>query len=131
MANFDFDFAELFEKQMEQLDVIDEIAPKMLESATPILQKNLTMELQSHTQTAQMVNSIKATKPKKGKTGWTSTVRPTGKDKKGVRNMEKLVYLQYGTSKQAATPVLEAVVNKSTIPVADALQETFNKEINK
>jgi HK97 gp10 family phage protein len=131
MAKFDFDFEELLAKQMEQLDVIDEIAPKMLESATPILEKNLKTALQPHKQTSEMVDSIKATKPKKGTKGWTSTVRPTGKDKKGVRNMEKLVYLQYGTSKQVATPVLEEVVNKSTNSVSEIMQEVFNREISK
>lgn len=131
MAKFDFDFEDLLAQQMAQLENIDEIAPKMLESATPVLEKSLKSALNTHRQTSEMINSIKATKPKKSVKGWTSTVRPTGKDKKGVRNMEKLVYLQYGTSKQTATPVMESVINQSIGLVSNAMQEIYNKEMEK
>ena len=53
-----------------------------------------------------MSRSIKPTKPKKNRWGHFIVIRPTGKDKKGVRNMEKLVYMEYGTSKQSPTPVI-------------------------
>ena len=131
MANFDFDFTGLLEAQIKQFDIIDEVAPKMLEKATPVLEKSLKSALQTHKQTSEMINSIKATKPHKGKLGWVSTVRPTGRDAKGTRNMEKLVYLQYGTSKQVATPVLESVVNSSTQSVEDIMQQVFNEEMNR
>lgn len=131
MANFDFDFGESLEQQLEKFDIIDEIAPKMLKRATPVVSKHLKSSLQTHNQTGQMINSVKATKPNKGKNGWVSTVRPTGRDDKGVRNMEKLVYLQYGTSKQVATPVLEQVVNKSKDEVQKVMQEIFSEEMDK
>lgn len=132
MAKFDVqDYSDALNKQFKALESIDEIAPKMLERATPAVQKELKSALSVHNQTGQMINSIKPTKPKKGKRGWTSTVRPTGRDDKGVRNMEKLVYLQYGTSKQVATPVLEQVVNKSADEVEKLMQEVFNEEMSK
>ena len=131
MANFDFDFSSSLEEQINKFDIIDEIAPNMLKRATPIVEKNLKSALQTHNQTGQMINSIKATTPNKGKKGWVSTVRPTGKDSKGVRNMEKLVYLQYGTSKQVATPVIEQVVNKSANAVESAMQEVFSEGMDR
>ena len=131
MANFEFDFDDLFAKQLEGLEDFDGLAIKMLEGASPTLVKNLKESCASHRDTGEMVNSIKATKPKKGKKGITTTVRPTGKDKKGVRNMEKLVYLQYGTSKQTATPVVDKAVKNSASSVAEIMQEIYNREVSK
>lgn len=131
MANFNFDFDELFEKQMAQLDNFDEIAEKMIEGSLPTLEQNVRSECNNHSQTHEMVDSIKSTKVKKGKNGWYSVVRPTGKDKKGVRNMEKLVYLEYGTSKQIATPTLSVAVRKSTQPISEKMQEIYNREVSK
>ena len=125
------DFSTALENQINKFDIVDEIAPKMLKKATPVVEKHLKSSLQTHNQTGEMINSIKPTTPNKGKRGWVSTVRPTGRDDKGVRNMEKLVYLQYGTSKQVATPVLEQVVNKSKDEVQTAMQEIFSEEMDR
>lgn len=132
MAKFKVnDYEDALADQFNSLLDIDAIAPKLLSGATPVVEKNLKSALSTHNQTGQMINSIKATKPNKGKRGWVSTVRPTGRDDKGVRNMEKLVYLQYGTSKQVATPVLEQVVNKSSKEVEEVMQKIFNEEMDK
>lgn len=131
MANLNFDFDESFEKQMAMLDNFDEIAEKMIEESLPILEQNVKSECNNHSQTHEMVDSIKPTKVKKCKDGWYSIVKPTGKDKKGVRNMEKLAYLEYGTSKQIATPTLSVAVKKSTPIIAEKMQEIYNREVSK
>ena len=58
-------------------------------------------------------------------------MRPTGRDEKGVRNMEKMVYMEYGTSKQEATPVLSPAVRKAEDPVTEKMQEVFNREVDR
>lgn len=131
MANFNFDFEDELEKQMAMLDNFDEIAEKIITESLPTLEQNVKSECNNHTETHEMVDSIKPTKVKKGKNGWYSVVRPTGKDKKGVRNMEKLVYLEYGTSKQIATPTLSVAVSKSNQPIAEKMQEIYNREVSK
>ena len=128
MGMFQFDFDEL-EKQMLSLDNFDEIAPKIIDASIPTLKKNVIAECQRHKDTGAMVGSIKETKSKKGKNGWFSVVRPTGTDAKGVRNMEKLAHAEYGTSKQAPTPILSVAVSKSEKPIAEIMQEVYNKEI--
>lgn len=128
MAQFQFDFDEL-EKQILSLDNFDEVAPKIIEASIPTLKKNVIAECQRHKDTGSMVGSIKETKSKKGKNGWFSVVRPTGTDAKGVRNMEKLAHAEYGTSKQAPTPILSVAVSKSEKPIAEIMQEVYNKEI--
>ena len=97
----------------------------MLNVCAEIIVENEKEEVQ-HIQTSDMKNSIKPTRVKENQYGRYIVVRPTGKsnryiDSKGVerkrstpvRNMEKFVYSEYGTSKQAATPIQKKVVNRS------------------
>lgn len=105
----------------------DELAPKMLEAAAPILERSLKGTLSTHVRTGELVGSIQTTKASKGEKGWHITVRPTGKDRKGVRNMEKMAYLEYGTSKQPATPVLAPAVRQAEGACIQAMQRVFDE----
>lgn len=61
--------------------------------------------------------------------GYYICVRPTGKDKDGVRNMEKMAALEYGVGgRQAATPVLTPAVHAAEDPVLKKMQEVFDRE---
>lgn len=113
--------------ELARLGDVDEVAPKMLEAAEPILTRNLKAGSSRHRGYGDMENSIKATKPRQTRDGWSLTVRPTGTDRKGVRNMEKMAYLEYGTSKQAATPVLGPAVRQSEAPCLAAMQNVFDE----
>ena len=113
--------------ELERLGNVDELAPKMLEAAEPIMTRNLKAAASTHKRTGEMESSIKPTKPKQTKDGWSLTVRSTGTDRKGVRNMEKMAYLEYGTSKQAATPVLGPAVRQSETACLAAMQNAFDE----
>ncbi len=56
-------------------------------------------------------------------------IRPTGTGRKGVRNMEKLAYMEYGTSHQCATPVIGPAIAASEGDVIKAMQEIFDSEV--
>lgn len=108
---------------------VDSWAPKALAEAAPILEQSLKSRASSHNRTGSMAGSIKPTKPKSNKYGHYVVVRPTGKDKKGVRNMEKMVYTEYGTSRQSATPVLVPALKDSEDAVNAKLKEVFEREV--
>lgn len=127
MAKFDIHGIDDFMKEISQID-IDRIAPKMLEESVPILEKSVRAESAKHRDTGAMEESIKATGANINARGHYICVRPTGRDEKGVRNMEKMVYMEYGTSKQAATPALSPAVRKAEGPVLEKMQEVFNRE---
>jgi len=129
MAKFDFQIPDDFIKQLGRLADVDRIAPQMIDEAIPILERNVKSEVGKHKQTGAMVNSVKKTKANKNKYGYYALVRPTGKDEKGVRNMEKLVYLEYGTSKQASKPTLTKAIKDSEKAVLDKMQEVFDREV--
>lgn len=130
MAKFDIHGIDDFMKEISQID-IDRIAPKMLEESVPILEKSVRAESAKHRDTGAMEESIKATGANINARGHYICVRPTGRDEKGVRNMEKMVYMEYGTSKQAATPVLSPAVRKAKDPVTEKMQEVFNREVDR
>lgn len=107
---------------------MERIAPVMLEEATPILERAVKQKASAHRESGAMVNSIKPTKVKRGRDGYSITVRPTGMDKKGVRNMEKAAYLEFGTEKQGATPIISPAVRETGDEVERKMQEVFDRE---
>ena len=132
MAKFSFVVPPDFEKQLGALADVDRIAPKMLEAAEPILTRNIKKELLAHRRTAALEKSVKKTKTRRDKYGaWEIIIRPTGKDEKGVRNMEKLAYIEYGTTKQTPTPILTKALKDSEAAVLAKMQAVYNEEIKK
>lgn len=114
-------------KDLEAID-IERIAPIMLEEAVPILSKSIIRRASIHKATGEMLRSIKPTKPKRNAIGYYIAVRPTGKDQKGVRNMEKLIYLEFGTHRQKAQPVLTPAVKEAETSAVKKMQEVFERE---
>ena len=132
MGKFDFEIPTAFIRQLGKLEDVDRVAPIMINEAMPILERNLRTELSRHKKTSDMLDSVKKTKAGKVKGGgYFATVRPTGLDSKGVRNMEKLAWLEYGTSKQTPTPILTKAIKDSDSEVLDKMQEVFEREVQK
>jgi hypothetical protein len=134
VAIFDFDIPTGFLKQLGKLADVERYAPHMLEEAAPILVRTTKAALKSVTgklATGQMVTSVKPSRVSHNKFGWYLVVRPTGVDKKGVRNMEKAAYLQFGTSKQAPRPWIERVKSDAQPEVLAKMKEVFEREAKK
>jgi HK97 gp10 family phage protein len=129
MGKFDFNFDSDLTQQLERLENFDEIAQKVLGGATPILERHVKAETEKHKKSGDLYTSIKPSKPKKNQYGWYSTVKPTGKDKKGVRNMEKMAYLEYGTSNEDAHPVLTKALKDAEPEVTEKMQEIYNEAV--
>lgn len=131
MARFSFQISDDLTRQLNALENVDKIAPKMIEAGLPIVENELKNRSAAHKETGEMAASIKHTKPRKTDSGHIGVVRPTGTDSKGVRNMEKMAYLEYGTSKQPSTPVIAPAIVATENQVLEAMQQKFNEEINK
>lgn len=141
MANFTFEFPMELEKQMEALEraADGETVQKMLAAGGKKVEDEMKSQLESHKQSGKMQAGIRTTKAKKNDRGYFVVTRPTGKEtrpgKDGkvhtVRNMEKLVYLHYGTTRQPATGIVTKVVNRSEVPAIKAMQEVYNSEVMK
>ena len=129
MATFHFKIPDQLTKQLEKLANVDEIAPKMIDAGIPIVQGEMVRRADAHRRTGAMSGSIKPTKPKRTGSGHSAVVRPTGRDGRGTRNMEKMMYLEYGTSHQPSTPVIAPTVAATESSVIEAMQEVFNAEV--
>lgn len=131
MAQFDITGFDEFLADLSSWDV-DRLAPLMLQEAVVPLERNVRAETARHHRTGDMEGSIKKTGASMGASGnYYICVRPTGTDRKGVRNMEKMAYAEYGTSKQPATPILTPAVHKSEAEVYKAMQDVFDRETGK
>lgn len=131
MASLKFDYQELDIESMLGGIMNEDVAEDILNAAVPTLQKSIEKYASKHINTGQMLASIKPTPVKKNISGYYLTVRPTGKDDKGVRNMEKMAYLEYGAVHhgQPATPVLAPAVNECEGKVLEKMQEEFNRRM--
>lgn len=132
MASFSISGMDELLVKLNQLGRFDEIAPKMMKAGMEILQEEVVAEASKHKDTGAMVASIKPTGLMAGYGGgYYMCTRPTGRDKKGVRNMEKMVYLEYGVKGRPGVPVITAAVIKAEPKVVQAMQEVFTREISR
>lgn len=134
MGTFRMDIPNELTKLLSTMETqMDEISVDAVKEAELIVVDALKAECSKHNvckedkTRGQMVASIKATGPKKNALGVYDFVRPTGKDSKGVRNMEKLAHLEYGTSKQPATPVCQKVKDQISKKVADTMETRIKR----
>lgn len=132
MAKFSYNPPADFLKQLGRLAQIDEVAPMMVDEAIPIVRNKLKKEVAYNVRTGALQESIRATKSKKLKSGSQyACAMPTGTDENGTRNMEKFAYLEFGTSKQAATPVITTVLGDTEGSVNQKMSEVFKREMAK
>ena len=130
MASFEVKGFEELLTQLDKLGRFDEVAPKMMKAGMEILQEEVVAEASKHKDTGAMAASIKPTGLMAGYGGGSyMCTRPTGRAKKGVRNMEKLAYLEFGVKGRPATPVITSAVIRAEPRVLQAMQEVFNREV--
>lgn len=128
MAQFEIEGIDGLMKDLDMLDA-ERLAPIILEEAVPILEKSVRGRASRHRDSGDMVSSIKPTTVKRNDIGYYIAVRPIGRGRKGVRNMEKMAALEYGVDgKQPATPVLTPAVHEAEAPVLAKMQEVFDRE---
>lgn len=118
---------------LEDLMDVEEIEKEMLFEAGNILRDDMKSAITEAANrgyaTGDLAASIIPTQPEKNDLGYFVAVRPVGTDKKGVRNGEKLTYLEHGTSKQQPRPVLTKVAKQSEQKCVEKMQEIFDKHI--
>lgn len=135
MAQFSMNGIEDLMKELEDLADIEETAKKMVDEATPVLEETVRSEIKSAANrgyaTGELANSVKKTKAKTNQYGVYAAVLVSGTDHKGVRNAEKLAYLEYGTSTQQAHPVMAKAVNKAEQECLSKMQQVFEREVGK
>lgn len=130
MANFYLEGVDDLVQQLENLAELSELAPKMIDAAKPTVAESLKKNIHTATNrgyaTGELAESVTATKTRLNNYGYFASVLVSGTDAKGVRNGEKLAYLEYGTSTQTAHPVMKKTVNESNEGAIQKMQDVFN-----
>lgn len=139
MAGFNFTIPDSLIKMLsENLSRVDEIAPKMLEEAAPIVIE--AIKRKAPVSTGKMRDGVKAKKPSKTKNGAhvlpiVFTGSETRKTKDGkttkVPNAVKAAVTEYGKSDQEAKPFIRPAVAETEQKVIEKMQEVFNREVEK
>ena len=149
MAYFESNFSDDLIKQLYRLENTEDACRKVLSDSVPILKASLKSTIRSsHVDTGELADSIEAFEPRKTKSGnWIVSAAPTGKVKKlkksaktysrskhksvssgtALFNSDKLYYLEYGTSKQTPSPVIEKATRKAENEILEKMQQSFNE----
>ncbi|MBD5395019.1 MAG: hypothetical protein HDR71_12320 [Lachnospiraceae bacterium] len=146
MAIFNVDFPEDLMSDLLDTEFAD-IAEEALSEAAPILEKAMKTSGRAviiHEGDSEMIESIKAGKPKATKTdAWIVNVGPKGNSKnhyyqKGgkkkraypVSNALKAIWKEYGIpGRQPPRPFMEAGKNAAQNAVIRKIQEVYNKKV--
>lgn len=152
MAYFNCEFPDDFLKDLNKLSNYDDVCRKILSESVPIIEDSLKKTIRSsHVKTGDLWKSIKGFEPWKSKKDgiWKASACPTGRARgkmksgkvykrskhgtmtrgKAIYNNDKLWFLEYGTSKQEPSPVIEKAIKQAKSKVYEKMQETFNKEV--
>ncbi len=120
-------------KELAQLgeDIDGELGQEMLDEGAKIITSEWKRSINKHNHmdTHSMVKSVgvaKGTKAKKFR-----DIYPQGKDKKGVRNVEKAFVANCGKSGQLGTHFIDEAETNAKAEVAVAMQDKLDKYIEK
>lgn len=144
MAGFDIDFPDDFLSELLDTD-FDEIAEEALKESAPMMvqaMKTSCSRVIEHEGDSELVESIKAAKPKKAKTdAWILNVGPSGNSKKKkyhhkesgreypVSNVLKAIWKEYGIAgQQPPRPFITSAVNAVQDEVMDRMQAAYDRK---
>jgi hypothetical protein len=135
MAHISFTGFEELDTIMQKLAEPEKMAIKAVDEAAPILEKSLRSAVAAAANrgyaTGELEGSIRATKAKENDMGVFSVVKPEGSDKTGLRNVEKMAYLEYGVASrgQAAHPVRQKAINDAQSACISAMERVISEEV--
>lgn len=133
MSSFDYEIDESLKKIIAKGGNINisSICKEAVEAAKEEAVNSVKNELNKHRKTGSMEDSVKASKIRTSKNGASCDIGPTGKDKDGTRNMEKAMYLEYGTSKMAAKPWRKKAISNCEDKCKQKMKEVIDKKLKK
>lgn len=107
----------------------EDLAKEMIKAGQKILQSAIKTTAQRHKRTGSMANSIKAKAPTSTRSGGVvGSVTFMGKDKNGMNNAQKALWLDYGTKHINGTAFVRSAVKSSESAISEALEQVFNSK---
>lgn len=131
------------ERMLKELAEPEKMAIRAVDEATPILEKSLKAKVREAANrtdakgrpysTGELANSIAGIPAKENEYGVYSVVKPNGTDSRGLRNVEKMAYLEYGVRShgQEPHPVREPAIAACEADVLDVMEKIIYSEVDK
>jgi HK97 gp10 family phage protein len=107
----------------------ENLAKEMVKAGQQILQNAIKNNAQKYKKTGSMANSVKAKAPTSSRSGGViGSVTFTGKDKNGMNNAQKALWLDYGTKHINGTAFVRSAVKSSEGAISEVLEQVFNSK---
>ncbi len=129
MGTFDMDISGELQKLFSDLQNVENIEDEMINAALPTIEGAVHAGYSAHVRSGSLAGSLNIHPSRAGRDGRYGYVAPEGTDARGVRNGEKAAYMEYGTGKQASTPVVAPAVKGSEGAVLEIMQNIFDSKV--
>ena len=107
----------------------ENLALDMVKAGQEVMQKSIQKAVQKHVKTGSMSKSIKCSKPVINRAGdAVGRVKFYGKDKNGMQNWYKGIWIEYGTKNQPADPFVRPAIKSCESSIRVAMQKVFDKK---
>ena len=112
-------------------DLNDEnLALDMIKAGQKVMQGSIGSAASKHRKTGSMASSVKCSKPIINHSGdAVGRVKFYGKDKNGMPNWYKAIWLEYGTRHQNAQPFVRPAIKGAEGGIKAAMERVFNEKV--
>lgn len=137
MAHINFTGFDELDKVMKKLAEPEKMAIKAVDKASPILVKALSSAISSAADrgyaTGELAASVEATKAEENSLGVFAVAKPEGLNRRGLRNVEEMAYLEYGVRSrgQAPRPVRDQAASSAESACISAMEKVISEEVEK
>lgn len=128
MAKFTFgiDLDSIFPKGLND----ENLALDTVKAGQEVMQRSIKSAAQKHKRTGSMASSVKCSKPTINRSGdAVGRVKFYGKDKNGMQNRYKAIWIEYGTRHQGAQPFVRSAIKSCEGSIRSAMEKTFNQKV--
>lgn len=128
MAQFSFsvDIDFIFPKGLND----ENLALDMIKAGQKVMQNSIQSAASKHVRTGSMASSVNCSKPIINRSGdAVGRVKFYGKDKNGMMNWYKAIWIEYGTRHQSAQPFVRPAIKGAEGGIKAAMQRVFNEKV--
>lgn len=108
----------------------EQLALDMVKAGQEVMQKSIQNAAGKHVKTGSMASSVKCSKPVINRNGdAVGRVKFNEKDKNGMQNWSKALWIEFGTKNQAADPFVRPAIKSCESGVRAAMEQVFNQKV--
>ena len=108
----------------------ENLALDMIKAGQKVMQSSIKSAVSRHRKTGSMAGSVKCSKPVINRNGdAVGRVKFYGKDKNGMQNWYKAIWIEYGTKHQNAQPFVRPAIKGAEGSIRSSMERVFNEKV--